>query len=243
MLLCISHNLGCRYYLGDWKNEQFTPDFHARMNWKKQDGQNWGGDFFAPESLLTADGRRVMWAWCILKASSGQSGIQSLPRELSLPEDGVLRIKPLRELDSLRHEEKRESGITIAPGTPHLLEHIQGDTMELRIHLTPNGAERFGAQVYCNGQGERGIPIVVEPGKQTLTLGDTVAPFTLPPGEAVELRVYLDKDMVEVFANDRQALVAIHPHEPGELHVKLLSEGGAATKADVTAWNMKPLWP
>ena len=28
--------------------------------------------------------------------------IQSLPRELSLPDDGILRISPLRELESLR---------------------------------------------------------------------------------------------------------------------------------------------
>ena len=90
MLLCISHTLGCRYYLGEWKNEKFTPDFHARMNWH-------GWDFFAPESVLTPDGRRVMWAWCNL--GTPQSGIQSLPRELSLPADGMLRIKPLRELE------------------------------------------------------------------------------------------------------------------------------------------------
>ena len=42
MLLCISHNKGCRYYLGEWKNEKFTTHFHARMNWS-------GTDFFAPE--------------------------------------------------------------------------------------------------------------------------------------------------------------------------------------------------
>jgi hypothetical protein len=28
MLLCISHQLGARYYLGDWKNEQFHPTHH-----------------------------------------------------------------------------------------------------------------------------------------------------------------------------------------------------------------------
>ncbi|MEZ6077346.1 MAG: hypothetical protein R3C56_17250 [Pirellulaceae bacterium] len=29
MLLCISHTLGCRYYLGQWKDEKFNPEFHA----------------------------------------------------------------------------------------------------------------------------------------------------------------------------------------------------------------------
>ena len=34
-----------------------------------------------------------------------QQTIQSLPRELSLPDDGILRISPLRELESLRDEQ------------------------------------------------------------------------------------------------------------------------------------------
>src|SRR4029077_8080039 len=112
MLLCISHSLGCRYYLGEWKNEKFTPNFHARMNWH-------GLDCFAPESLLAADGRRVMWAWCHL--NHVQSGVQCLPRELSLPEDGVLRIKPLRELESLRQDHKTEDDFTVGDGAIHTL--------------------------------------------------------------------------------------------------------------------------
>ena len=112
MLLCISHALGCRYYLGDFNDGKFLPEQHAMMNWAK-----W--DFFAPESLLTPDGRRVMWAWCTpwvngmqktgrkkdfdaLMKGRIQPGIQSLPRELSLADDDTLRIKPLRELERLR---------------------------------------------------------------------------------------------------------------------------------------------
>ena len=33
MLLGISHRLGVRYYLGEWKNEQFYPEFHEQMSW------------------------------------------------------------------------------------------------------------------------------------------------------------------------------------------------------------------
>ena len=31
MLLCISHSRGCRYYLGQWKDERFHPEIHERM--------------------------------------------------------------------------------------------------------------------------------------------------------------------------------------------------------------------
>ena len=39
MLLNISHFLGCRYYIGDWdaKVEQFVPEMHGRMNWRRPD--------------------------------------------------------------------------------------------------------------------------------------------------------------------------------------------------------------
>ncbi|RKY51235.1 MAG: hypothetical protein DRP89_09195, partial [Candidatus Neomarinimicrobiota bacterium] len=37
MLLCISHRLGCRYFLGDFKDEKYLPDFHAKMNWVNMD--------------------------------------------------------------------------------------------------------------------------------------------------------------------------------------------------------------
>ena len=58
MLLCISHQIGCRYYLGDWDEEaeQFVPQLHGRMNWRRAEQsltEPGYRDFFAPESVLT----------------------------------------------------------------------------------------------------------------------------------------------------------------------------------------------
>ena len=85
MLLCISHQIGCRYYLGDWDAaaEQFVPRVHGRMNWRRP-GQSLTEpvyrDFFAPESVLTPDGRRVMWAWlCTADPTIDLKTVQSLP--------------------------------------------------------------------------------------------------------------------------------------------------------------------
>ncbi|MHC4251309.1 MAG: glycoside hydrolase family 32 protein, partial [Planctomycetota bacterium] len=83
MLLCISHRLGCRYYVGRWENEQFHPEHHEQMSWVDR-------SFFAPESVLDDRGRRIMWAWVLdgpaydTRADFGCSGTMSLPRVLWL---------------------------------------------------------------------------------------------------------------------------------------------------------------
>ncbi len=234
MLLCISHTLGCRYYLGEWKDEKFTPDFHARMNWH-------GWDFFAPESVLTPDGRRVMWAWCNL--GYPQSGIQSLPRELSLPDDGVLRIKPLRELEKIRHDEKTETGISVKSDTAHQLNGVTGNAIELRVSFQRSTAKEFGVEVYCDRDGKNGFPISIEPAAGILRLGKLEVPFVLPNDEAADLRVFLDQNVIEVFANDRQAAVASHRYATGNLGIQLFSRSGDTIVTEVKAWKMKSTYP
>lgn len=264
MLLCISHPLGCRYYLGDWdaRAEQFVPQKHGRMNWRR-DGQSlwgppWRVDFFAPESLLTADGRRVMWAWCATLDTDGgrMSGktIQSLPRELSLPADGVLRIKPLRELATLRHDHTASENVEVkgltrevlpqtAPAGPKVAE-LKGEAAELRLVVPRAEAERklFGVTLFADGKGG-GLPVLLRPETGTLRVGGTEAPFAvadLPPGEDVELRIFIDRYLVEVFANDRQAVVAAHRDFAGRRDVTAFSVGAATTFKRVETWRLKP---
>ena len=247
MLLCISHNLGCRYFIGDFKDEQFLPEQHGMMNWAA-----W--DFFAPESLLTPDGRRVMWSWCTTIMSKKrqitpreknfgslkiQTGIQSLPRELSLSEDGVLLIKPLRELEKLRTDEKREEDLTVKSDTTHILKGMAGDTMELEIVMEAPSASEFGVKVLCDKDGNNGFTISSGKGSKTLTVDYIKPPFELQEGEGLTLRIFIDKNMIEVFANDRQAAVAWHEYDPKDLHVSLFSKGGDLKVKSVSAWQMK----
>lgn len=252
MLLCISHGLGARYYLGDFKDEKYLPDHHALLNWAR-----W--DFFAPESLLTPDDRRVMWAWCtpwvnnmqkvgrkknfeaLLKGKL-QPGIQSLPRELSLPKDGVLRIKPLRELEQLRTDEKREQNLTVKSDTAYVLKDIAGDRLELEIVLGAPSAREFGVKALCGKDGSNGFTISSGTASKTLTVGYINPPFELKKGEDLTLRIFIDKSMIEVFANDRQAAVAWHEYNPEDLHVSLFSKGGDLKVKTISSWKMNSIY-
>lgn len=232
MLLCISHGMGCRYYLGDFKDGKYLPSFHGRMNWR-------GHEVFAPESLLTPDGRRVMWAWCELKGPF-QGGIQCLPRELSLGKDGRLRIAPLRELATLRGEEKRQGLATLKSGDAREFKDMSGDALEIEATFKPGTAARFGLQVHCDPSGSNGFAVAVDPAAKTLTLGGTLkVPFELASAEEAQLRVFVDKYMVEVFANGRQAALAAHAYKPEHVGVRFYCEGGSATLKSARCWKMK----
>ncbi len=231
MLLCISHGLGCRYYLGDFKDEKYLPEFQAMMSWN-------GNNFFAPESVLSKDGRRVMWAW-LLNLPIAPCGIQSLPRELELPEDGILRIRPLRELESLRCDERRQEGSLVKSDTVQILKQISGDAIELEVTFKAPATKECGLDVLCDKNGEHGLRVAYVSKSKTLLVGNVHAPFDLKRGEDLTLRVFIDKNLVEAFANDRQAAVASGMYDPEKVGVGVFSKGGDTFVKEVKGWKMK----
>ena len=236
MLLCISHRLGCRYYLGSFKDEKFLPDYHALMSWN-------GRNFFAPESVLTPDGRRVMWAW-IFELPIAPTGVQALPRELELPADGILRIRPLRELATLRYDSREETTITVPADATHPLNGIGGHAIELEVTVKAPKATEFGLNVLGDKEGKHGLRIaVVDDGKtRTLQVGKVIAPLALNAGEDLTLRVFIDKNFVEVFANDRQAAATAIPFVAENTGIQLFSTAADIEVKTVRSWKMKSIY-
>ncbi|MHC4188006.1 MAG: glycoside hydrolase family 32 protein, partial [Planctomycetota bacterium] len=273
MLLCISHRIGCRYYLGEWKDEQFYPDLHQRMNWS-------GGTCFAPESMLDDKGRRIMWAWVLDRREElhkrdfsnppkyGWSGTMTLPRVLSLDDDGTLLIKPIEELEQLRMRPKQHKNITVKDGESIRLEDIAGNTIELELVIEPGSAEAFGLKVCSSPDGEEQTVIECNPSAKNIRIdlekssldksikhyemcmslkGDKpnqevtaqAAPFELREGEKLELRIFIDRSILEVFANSRQCITQrIYPTRKDSLGVELFSKGGSMTVESIKAWDM-----
>ena len=63
-------------------------------------------------------------------------------------------------------------------------------------------------------------------------------------GEDLNLRVFVDKSIVEVYANDRQAICRrVFPGRDDSLGLVLFANGGDAAFKTVTAWTMMPSNP
>ena len=252
VLLCISHRLGCRYYVGDWKDEQFHPESHAQMSWVDN-------SFFAPESLVDDQGRRIMWAWILdeplfgARTRHGWSGTLSLPRVLSLGDDALLRMDVPEDIEALRYGELRKGPFVVPADEEVPLDGVAGNSLELHIEMESAEASHFGVKVCASPDGQESTSIFYDAGEKLLKVDtrrsgpeDTpkaveAAPFELRGGERLKLRVFVDKSVVEVFANSRQAIARrIYPSRHDSLGVHLFSTGGDARVHSLNAWKITP---
>jgi hypothetical protein len=74
-------------------------------------------------------------------------------------------------------------------------------------------------------------------------MGGTEAPFAvadLPGGEDVELRIFIDKYLVELFVNDRQAAVGVHMDYDAAGGLDAYTFGAPTTIEKVEIWRLHP---
>ena len=65
------------------------------------------------------------------------------------------------------------------------------------------------------------------------------APFALRPGESLELRIFLDRSVLEVFANGRQCMAQrIYPTRGDSTGIALLGRGRAVTVRSLRTWDL-----
>ncbi len=254
LLLFISHNKGCQYYVGDYdtENDTFHPDNHGRMSWVDN-------TYFAPEALVDDQGRQIMWAWLTDnpegEEAKGWSGVFGLPRSLWLGEDGTLRMCPVKELAMLRCNELTWTDLALSDGDTRLLDGVVGDSCELEISIDSATAQQVGVKVRASADGEEETLLYYNRDTRKLCFDSThsgidgrrtleEAPLPLSDGERLTLRVFVDKSVVEVYANNRQAICRrVYPGRRDSLQVQLFSRGGDAQFSTVKAWEMMPSNP
>ena len=103
---------------------------------------DYGIDFYAPQTIQTPDGRRIMIGWMqnwdTCKTTGYEErpwfGQMSLPRELSL-KNGRLYQRPIRELYKYRSGKAAYQNVLL--DGEKTLDGIRGRVVELDIHLRP----------------------------------------------------------------------------------------------------------
>ena len=106
---------------------------------------------------------------------------------------------------------------------------------------TVGDAKAVGLQLRRSEDGRKAVKVAFD-GSQLEVTGAR-APFQLREGEkALKLRVFLDKSVMEVFANDRACVSRVIDAAQKDLGVAVFAAGSRAAVKTLDVWQMKPIW-
>ncbi|MBV9848996.1 MAG: glycoside hydrolase family 32 protein [Armatimonadetes bacterium] len=221
---------------GTYDSGRFTPEHIAPAD---------GDKFYAAKTLHDRRGRRLLFGWLREGRSddemrtAGWAGVLSLPRQLTLQRDGTLGFAPPSELNALRGRHQHFEALTVADGL-HVLDGVQGDVLEVLVQFEPTDTAGIGLSVRCAPDGADGVELLYDP--RTQRFGNV--PLALDRRDGLALHVYIDRSVIESFANGRACQARrTYPTRPDCLHIALCARGGTVRVKSVDVWEMKPLCP
>lgn len=193
------------YLVGNWSPHQ---PYEITNQFTEID---FGHDFYAPQTFLAEDGRRIAIAWMDMWESNmpskvdGWAGCFTLPRELTLNDQGKVLVNPIKELTSLRQEAIEIKPSVLAKNQAITLhEDATACEIELIWDLQQSPAEKFGFAI------GHGAEFFIDGQTQQLTLSRHYAEHVisdyrstaLPQTRHLKIRAFIDKSSLEVFIND-----------------------------------------
>ncbi|OJN95404.1 glycoside hydrolase family 32 protein [Escherichia coli] len=206
---------------------------------------DYGHDFYAPQSMLAEDGRRIIMAWMnmwdspVPTRSEAWAGCLTLPREV-FERDGRLCQRPVREVESLRKKCQPLSPVRLQ-GLQLLTENVQAAELLVTWHTVDSHAEHYGVRLgdglrlYVDNQAGRLVLWRYYPEEGL----DGYRSVELPDTEYLTLRIFLDRSSVEVFVNDGEATLSsrIYPQADSR-QLSLYAAHGDAILTDGTLWML-----
>ncbi len=202
-------------------------------------------------------------------AKEGWSGVMSMPRVVALSEEGEVLITPPEEFEKLRLKEwdggafslgagqEKELGmrgksveieVEMTLGSSHAGLKVfgapEGDeetlvfydtsTEELVIHFARSRASAGGlVEMPPNCMFEPQLEGFTEP------VSEQRAPFKLQEGENLHLNIFLDRSIIEVFANERLCMTqVVYPELPDSDRIRIYSGGEDIEVKSLKVWKM-----
>jgi beta-fructofuranosidase len=206
------------------------------------------GAYYAPKTQASSKGERILWGWIPERrpeaefSKAGWAGCMSLPRILSLDSNGNLEMRVAPEAKMLREKASvLPSPSATSAARLRALRALQINNLSAEINLHIRNEKFFlslmdGARVF--------LQLVYDPSQseKELRINSTSAPFFLTPGEKeVEISLFLDGSVAEVFANNRACITARLYEVPIEA-LRLEIEDSAIEKiAALQVWKIKPI--
>ena len=237
------------YFQGEMKGHRFIPHTLKRLDYGFR-------VFYAPLSFVDDQERRVMFGWLVEERSesanrkAGWAGAMSLPRLLCLSPQKELLVDPVPEVNNLRQTLLHSFSGTLTDQPVELGGGKQILHSELQAAALGVGKLVF-TLAESPDEAEKSL-ISFDFGKGILSVdtrsssldpqckGDVKeAPLKLNADEPLEMRLFVDGSVLEVYANHR-VVVSSRLYPTRTSHLRLFGQccGGLAQVISLNLWKL-----
>ena len=215
---------------------------------------DYGTDFYATQTLLAPDGRRLMIAWMQSWESSGCKlnglpffGQMTLPRELRI-RDGRLIQNPVREIEAYRTTKVSYRNVMITDETN--LQGVNGRFIDMTVTVRPGNRDHMYRyfKIFVAKDGERATMIRHKPENNTIRVDRSrsgfphdivnLRDFPVAAYEELKLRIIMDRYSLEIFVNDGEQAASFVLYTPISADSISFATDGAAI-IDVEKYNIE----
>ncbi len=187
---------------------------------------DWGMDYYAPQSFLAPDGRRIIvgwaneWEWMPFwkdwgpTYKEGWCGFFNLPREVRIMKDDTLQFVPISEIENLRENGERRDTF---PVTEKETELFAGNgvcfEIKLKIDLEKTNAEKLELDLRCGD--EKKTICLFDFRKAELSIdrneadgwskGISRSAMNLKNRKELDVHIFSDQSSLEVFTEEYQS--------------------------------------
>ena len=226
----------------DQKTMQFHPEQAGILDY---------GSYYAPKTQLDKSGQRILWGWIqearpveIYKAA-GWAGMMSLPRVLTLDNNGRLKTSVAAQVNSLRG---REQSLHVTDDE----QNIERQLNAMRIEeccgeiqcVVQRGADSFELTL-CSAAANSvpWLTLKYDPQHQRqLSVDARPLPLVLDTGEDVQLHLYIDASVIEVFINDQITYTKRFYYADGiAQHMCMKWRGKTSNLVRLSVWQLLPI--
>lgn len=222
------------YLIGKYDKENY------KFNRESYEPIDFGLDFYAPQTLETEDGRRIMIGWMqswennIVPSSFKWCGMMTIPRELTM-KNGHLIQNPIREIENYYKNTVKYENQLIQNEVN--LDGISGREIDMTVEISGTDYEDFTISVAKNNEYETLISfdskknLISFDRSYSSKLGDLLHKRELKvrnQNGKIKLRLIIDKYSVEIFVNEgEQVMTSTFYTDLGATDISFYAKGNA----------------
>ncbi|MEA5079160.1 MAG: glycoside hydrolase family 32 protein [Anaerolineaceae bacterium] len=240
------------YFQGSYQNLRFTP--------KTQQFMDYGASvYYAPLSFVDDQSRRIQLGWLVEERQeeafrkAGWAGVMSLPRWLRLSKERTLLVEPIPELDRLHADTLLSFEGSLPAIDRPICSRKPVINAEIRAKLRSAGEGKVSfllaesptavEKTLLEYDFEAGLLSVdscassIDP----LCKGELKqAPLKLNKGETLDLQVFVDGSVLEIFANQRGVLSSrYYPSQIQKNRLFIKGSDEASVTGEIKVWKMR----